>query len=514
MLKRLKWRLRAQPLLSGCVLFVLLAVLWLPLAWRLAHIVVSDEAEHFIELVQTRRESELARVTDNLRERFAYLKSAPEIIANTGEIRQALLTPSDVRLDDGNRYLAMYAARSLADTLWVLDRSGRIIMGSDVDDPDGLVGVQLSQRQYYLDAIGGQPGMQFSYGAKSGIPGFFFSAPVMAHGAVLGVVVLKVKISTLDKVVDDNDLLISDVYGVVVLARTEAFRMRTLPGAPALPSDIREQLYNHRSLPLLQLSPTRKPLPQGLFFVDGGVTPHLFLTRDDPKLNGLQVHMLVPLRSLEHQPARQRFYFGLIGGCGLLVVALGLLLAIYLLRTRELSRQVALVNRELRQQAETDFLTGCANRRKFDRALTGELARSLRYGTPLTLALIDIDHFKRVNDDYGHPVGDLALVHLVDTVKGCIREADLLGRVGGEEFGLLLPQTAADGALQLLERLRLQLGHEGVPGAGRPLTFTVSIGFATARAGDDAIRLRARADAALYTAKQGGRNRVCAEREP
>ncbi|WP_432724011.1 diguanylate cyclase [Jeongeupia wiesaeckerbachi] len=513
MLTRLKRRIQAQPIGFGCAVFTLLAVCWLPLAWYLARSVVNEEAERYVVLVKARRASELNRVTDNLRGRFDYLKAAPEIIAHTGEIRRALQQPSRDAIDTGNRYLQMYVARSLADTLWVLDRSGKVLMGSDAGQPDNLIGTHLPQRQYFVDAIGGLPGMQFSYGTRTGIPGFFFSAPIMADGMVLGVVVLKVKASTLDKVIDDSDLLISDVFGVSVLARHEALRMRALPGAAALSlsAEMLQHLYHRNAVQALRLVPTQKPLPQGLFFLDGGATPYLFLTNHDPQLNGLRVHMLVPIRSLEALPAQQRFYFGLIGGCGLLFGAFGLLVAIYLLRTRGLSRQLALANRELRQQADTDFLTGCANRRKFDRRFASELARSLRYGSPLTLALIDIDHFKRINDVHGHPVGDAALIQLVDLIQQGIRETDQLGRLGGEEFGLLLPQTEIDGVLALLERLRKQVEQQVLPVAGGEIVVTISIGYAAVRPGDDVARLRARADAALYAAKQGGRNRVCRE---
>lgn len=515
MLTRLKRRIEARPVGFGCALFVLLALGWLPLAWYLARSVVSEEAESYVALVKARRESELSRVSDNLRGRFDYLKAAPEIIANTGEIRLALQKPDSRNLDTGNRYLHMYVTRSLADTLWVLDRSGKVVMGSDAGLSGSLIGSHLPQRQYFVDAIGGQPGMQFSYGTRTGVPGFFFSAPIMVDGLLLGVVVLKVRVSTLDKAIDDNDLMISDALGVSVLARHQALRMRALPGAPALSLSVEmlQQLYHRSAVPALALVPTQRPLPQGLFFLDGGTTPYMFLTHSDPHLNGWRVHMLVPIRSLEVLPAQHRFYFGLIGGCGLLIGAFGLLVALYLLRTRALSRQLALANRELRQQAETDFLTGCANRRKFDRYFASELARSLRYGSPLTLALIDIDHFKRINDVHGHPVGDAVLVQLVGLIQQGIRETDQLGRLGGEEFGLLLPQTAIDSVQPLLERLRRQVEQQGLPVAGGTVVVTISIGYASVRHEDDVGRLRARADAALYAAKQGGRNRICREDE-
>ncbi|AOY00423.1 sensor domain-containing diguanylate cyclase [Jeongeupia sp. USM3] len=506
----LRRRLRQHPLQAGAGLLVLLALCWLPLAWWLSARVVGTEAERFVALVQARRLAELHRVGSNLASRFDNLKATPDILAHTLEVRRALIAPGAAHDESASRYLAMFAARSFGDVIWVLDRGGRIVLASDAGKPGSLLGASLPQRPYFLDAIGGKPGMQFSYGTHTGLPGFYFSAPVLVDGTVLGVVVVKVKISTLDKMIDDSDLLLSDAFGVLVLARNPGYRLRVLPGASALslsPAVLQRHYHLPRLVPLV-LAPARSPLPAGLVHVDGEAAPSLLLDSAIPGLDGLRLHMLVPLRSLEHLPERQRLYFALIGGCGLLLGALGLLVLIYLLRTRLLSRQLARANHELRQQAETDFLTGCANRRKFDRVLAVELARGRRYGAPLTLALIDIDYFKRINDVHGHPAGDAALVDLVETVRQEIREADLLARVGGEEFALLLPQTGEAGARRLLERLRACVARRGFHVANTPIAFTISIGFALACDGDDGNRLRIRADAALYAAKQGGRNRV------
>ncbi|BCL76290.1 hypothetical protein JHS3_20260 [Jeongeupia sp. HS-3] len=515
MLNQLKQRIRTQPLKVGCLLFALLSLFWLPTAWWMSGLVVNAEAERFLVLLQARRVAELDRVSRNLGSRLEYLKGSPEIVANTLEIRRALAAPDAGLIGDANRYLNIFASNSLADKLWVLDTGGRILMANDAGERGSLLGAQLPARFYFSEAINGRRAMQFSYGMRTGIPGFYFSAPVLSGKKVIGVVVLKVEVGTLDKVIDTPDLLLSDADGVIVLARDPEQRLRTLPKAKAAtftPQQLK-YLYDRPVLAPMSLTPTEKPIPPGLFHLDGSATPYLLLTRDDPQMNGLRVHILMAIRSFENLPERLLFYFWLIGGCGLALAALALMVALYLLRTRLLSRQLALANRELRQQAETDFLTGCANRRKFDRVLVGELARSQRYGNPLTLALIDIDHFKRINDDHGHPAGDAALVHLVDTVKAGIREADLFGRVGGEEFGLLLPQTPASGAALLLDRLRQHIEQRALQTDGGAVAFTISIGYAVARAGDDADSLRARADAALYVAKQGGRNRVCMEHE-
>jgi diguanylate cyclase (GGDEF)-like protein len=172
-------------------------------------------------------------------------------------------------------------------------------------------------------------------------------------------------------------------------------------------------------------------------------------------------------------------------------------------RLRELSR-------ELRTLATTDPLTHIANRRHFDELAKVEIERARRHGGALSLAVIDIDHFKRINDVHGHPVGDAALTGLVGLIAASLRDTDLLARLGGEEFALILPHTALAGAEEFSERIRhlVEASPLSVPGA-EALRITVSIGVAQwhpEEADFDAVMRRA--DQALYEAKSAGRNRV------
>lgn len=168
-------------------------------------------------------------------------------------------------------------------------------------------------------------------------------------------------------------------------------------------------------------------------------------------------------------------------------------------------------NEELERLANTDSLTGLANRRHFMDALGSELDRSQRYDRPLSLILLDLDHFKRVNDTYGHAAGDQVLKATADVMRSVCRDVDLPARLGGEELAILLPETRTEGALALAERLRERLERwDHRDEADAPFTVTASIGVAT-REGQDrgsADGFLQRADAALYRAKAGGRNRV------
>lgn len=175
------------------------------------------------------------------------------------------------------------------------------------------------------------------------------------------------------------------------------------------------------------------------------------------------------------------------------------------------------VNRaRLKRSGFTDVLTGWYNRRYLQVRLQEELARARRHGTPLTCLMLDIDHFKRVNDEYGHAAGDEVLRELARQIDGLIRATDVAARYGGEEFVILLPDTDAASGQMLAERIRLAIADEPFRVADRvSLPVSVSIGVASTRPRrqDDDFKtageaLIARADVALYRAKSGGRNRV------
>jgi diguanylate cyclase (GGDEF)-like protein len=159
----------------------------------------------------------------------------------------------------------------------------------------------------------------------------------------------------------------------------------------------------------------------------------------------------------------------------------------------------------LRQMATTDGLTGALNR--------GELLASAQHmmtaGHRLVVLMLDVDHFKSVNDRYGHAGGDQALQHLVTTLRTGIRQIDLLGRLGGEEFAIVLPDAALTVAQPVAERLRAEVAGTPVTSGDRQISITVSIGLATQLETERSVeQIMARADAALYQAKGGGRNRV------
>lgn len=164
---------------------------------------------------------------------------------------------------------------------------------------------------------------------------------------------------------------------------------------------------------------------------------------------------------------------------------------------------------ELHRLATTDSLTGAMNRRHFFEQIKKEVYRAERYDRAVALAAFDIDHFKRINDSYGHAAGDECLVKFVDLINDNIRESDIFARFGGEEFVLVLPETEISDALQLCERLRVSVADLVVRHGDTEISFTVSVGVTGIEPGElDFDRPLARADAALYAAKRDGRNAV------
>jgi diguanylate cyclase (GGDEF)-like protein len=173
---------------------------------------------------------------------------------------------------------------------------------------------------------------------------------------------------------------------------------------------------------------------------------------------------------------------------------------------QRLEELVAERTAELERLATTDVLTGALNRRRIFELAAAELARAARYEQPICLAMLDLDHFKSINDRFGHAVGDEALRAVADVVRGQLRTVDLLGRYGGEELMVVLPQTAREAARVALERSRAAVAAIRLSAASA--TVNVSGGVVEVQRGESLEAGLRRADAALYEAKRSGRNRL------
>jgi diguanylate cyclase (GGDEF)-like protein len=206
---------------------------------------------------------------------------------------------------------------------------------------------------------------------------------------------------------------------------------------------------------------------------------------------------------------------------GLAAVAIGWGLSVLLWRKfttitlqqaqlEEANAELQSKQKELQRLTRLDGLTGLYNRNTFVELTRQELVRAQRQGSSTTILLLDLDFFKRVNDTWGHPAGDAVLKNVASVANSTVRATDLVGRLGGEEFIILLPNTSLEAARKLAEKLRANLEHTPTPWEQTRITSTVSIGVASTTASEnrDFDHLYSHADKALYAAKEKGRNRV------
>nr|WP_320193391.1 diguanylate cyclase [uncultured Desulfobacter sp.] len=163
---------------------------------------------------------------------------------------------------------------------------------------------------------------------------------------------------------------------------------------------------------------------------------------------------------------------------------------------------------ELKRLATTDVLTGVDNRRSFMEKAEHEIRRAQRYGTSFAMIIMDIDFFKSINDKYGHQAGDVVLQKMAQAVKSALRQSDVFGRIGGEEFSIILMETERKTALLTAERIRSLTERLSINTGKERIHITVSIGLTFFKKGDDLSTLSKRSDEALYSAKRNGRNRV------
>lgn len=222
-------------------------------------------------------------------------------------------------------------------------------------------------------------------------------------------------------------------------------------------------------------------------------------------LEGERLRLRSLTRHVDRVTATLLRFMNLMSFAGICLMVIAVVFAVALRRSFARERSY---RDELRKLAETDELTGIANRRELLTYLDKRIAEARRTATPLSFAIFDIDNFKRVNDNFGHATGDEAIKHVVRTAQGTVRINDRIGRMGGEEFGIVLPKSSEENAYMVCERMRGRLNEQPFVTEGTHLAITISTGIATLTDADDAASLIERADKALYEAKRGGRDQV------
>jgi len=395
-------------------------------------------------------------------------------------------------------------------SMWITNAAGDTVAAGHAQGTSSFVGTNYADRDYFKATRLGRDGQQFAVGRVTNMNALYISSPVLVKDQFVGMVGAALAMPKLKPALGQLNAVVTDDLGVIVLAQNPALLMQTMPGATVgnLSAEAQDLRYKRTHFDAVDLRPAQGPQPLYPWHYLG--QPHAMGTH--PTSDGaLHAYVLLDLgESLARIEHDQLWWFGVVSVLVLATTALAIGAAYYVTTMQQQQAALQALNHELDRQANTDALTGCANRRHFMVVLEQEISRSSRYGEDFCVLSADLDHFKRVNDTHGHAAGDEVLRHFVTTIGHNLRETDLLGRLGGEEFSILLPHTSVDGGVMMAERIRCSVeGSAALFGTTR-IAVTVSIGGIAVQAGAalgvDAVL--ARADEALYAAKQGGRNRV------
>ncbi|SAK50037.1 diguanylate cyclase [Caballeronia hypogeia] len=429
-------------------------------------------------------------------------------------------------LEKVNNFLHDAQGFSGLDSIWLVNDHGFCIASSNAGEDDSFIGYDMSGRGYVVRALLGGFVEMYGVGRLSGEPGIFIAAPAYEDGILVGAVIAKVSIDRLRHWVSRAGTFVTDENGVVVMAHDGRLEYEAMPNAPVARMTERERLehYRRESFPELRVSHIGEQmrasehwlgpaLAQTFYAANGSNVPSLYDERTGLN-SGLSAHIVHPLTSWpeisrNHSRDRLLVFLTMAG-----VVTLAIVIAISYSRerrlhraTRDLAEQLQSANTLLSAEARHDALTGALSRRYFLDTLRHEVELARSVGTPLSVAIADLDHFKQINDRFGHASGDRALEHFVEVCRAQLRASDAIGRLGGEEFGILLPQTSLADAQAVLERLRKRFHHEHCAHLPDDAVLSVSIGI-TELAPEDALEwILSRADLALYEAKSRGRDR-------
>ncbi|WP_085484788.1 sensor domain-containing diguanylate cyclase [Paraburkholderia susongensis] len=444
-------------------------------------------------------------------------------------LRTALL--KDAQMTTVSQFLHDAQGFSGLDQIWIVNANGICVASSStVMSPQGFrqsfVGMDMRPRGYLTNALLGAFSEAYGVGRTSGEPGIFIAAPVYADGLLVGAVVAKVGIARLRHWVAHAGTFVTDDNGVIIMAHNSALEGRALPNSHVTqmsPAE-RRMIYHRDTFPDMRIRVDTQVRAQApwvpaavaaqLFGMNGQPVPALYQNRSGLN-SGLSAHLVDPLTAwpelLRNHKRDHLLVFLTLAG----TVALAWVITVSYVRerrhhraTRDLAEQLQSANTLLSAEARHDALTGALSRRYFLDLLRHEIDRAHTGNEPLCMAIADLDHFKQINDRFGHAAGDRALEHFVDTCRAELRSSDAIGRLGGEEFGLLLPATNLAGGREVVERLRLRLKAEPSPKLPATVGLSVSIGITELSHDDLPERIMSRADTALYAAKTGGRDRT------
>lgn len=501
-----------SPLVVASGLSLLCLPLIVALTWVVSERWQNERIDAHIQRQSQLMARQLNDIEIDIERTFSHVKNVTTWVARDEQVVRALLNPD--RATQINPQLREMSQTFAVDLIYIMNTRGISVAASNAGTDASTIGRDYSDREHFQKAMQGMPGRQFAVGRTTRIPGFFFSMPIRQGKQIIGTVGVKLDQPNLQQQAHVPNGLLVDKNGVVVMADNPLHMFSSMPGVDMekLPLSLRQSRYVRTRFAPLSLRSAQFERYPSLMLLDDKL---VLLGKRELSNDNLTLYLLADMDAVSD--AQRQGRFALIGGSimgWLLAWGMFATLIVYA-RARDYRRQLELANTqlsqlndELHEQASHDYLTGCLNRRALSERLTGELERVRRYGGELTLAILDIDYFKQINDGYGHAVGDQALQFLVKTLTVQLRRTDVLARIGGEEFAVLMPGTSLDVGMQVIDRMRASLAHLQVGDVTPPLHLSFSAGVAAWRAGLSERALLQAADHALYAAKQQGRNRV------
>lgn len=464
-------------------------------------------------------------------DKYAYL---PNLVAEYEMVTATLQRPQDEQqILKMNLLLERLASESGAAFIYLMDIKGMTIAASNWQTSDTFVGKNYAFRPYFIDALHKDKGTFYGLGVTTRVPGYFISHVVKRRNTILGVVVVKVDIRDLavEWKTTDHEIVLTDENGVVFLSSREEWKYR--PMRP-LSEPTREKLKQTRQYETVLKEPlaitVEQELKTGEQLISVGQRneeeperiSYFIKSRQLPE-SGWTLHVLTSTKRIEAEARRAAML-------AVVLTALLLLSSMFVIQVRNRDRErkesaralkealhaleakhaaLQTVSEELRHASITDPLTGAYNRRFFMETTVKMVSAANRHKRPLSVIVVDVDHFKQINDEHGHPFGDTVLRTLAEIYMSELREDDIFARFGGEEFVVALPNIDERGAHLVAERLREKVMNHPIPMEGGSVTITVSSGVSRHRFNEKTIdEAMKRADDALYKAKHMGRNCV------
>ena len=460
--------------------------------------------EIYKDNIQREARGDIALVASNLTAETAMVKGMAKALAGAPSVA-ATISGNDPR--ERERTLAVLkldVESAEAELGQILDLKGRIVATSN---PEAATAEDRNYgpQSYFGRALTGRGSQHFAYEQETGRTVFYASAPVRdKSGTLIGVAILKKSLDGFARGLKDfnTPIALVDPYGVVALTNRPAMRSKPL--------------WSQTNAYTTQ-SEAFRPARTSSSVLAGAAADADWTTIDGTRTYVQRHYAQDSAWSLVTLTTARGIFASRVLGIVITLMATAIMLVYPTGRERwiydsvQMERRLELeeLARDLSFQATTDPLTGINNRLKFDQLLHQEIARAERYGTPLSLLLYDLNHFKLINDTHGHPIGDEVLAEVSRLASSHIRRTDFVARWGGEEFAILIPQGNSHSAFRLARSLRDAVQDQTFA-AGTALTC--SFGVAEFVPGETAQSFVARADTALYRAKLNGRNRV--ERAP